>query len=59
MTILFLLRGAFKGLMDLGDWSVEASIMRAYNRIGLKGGSRSAEEVLTTIKRQENNAPSS
>jgi hypothetical protein len=29
MTILFLFRGAFKGLRDLGDWFVEASIARS------------------------------
>jgi len=45
MTILFLFRGALRGLIDLGDWSVEVSIAKFYNRIGLKGGSRSAEKV--------------
>jgi hypothetical protein len=44
MTILFLFRGALRGLIDLGDWSVEVSIAKFYSRIGLKGGSRSAEK---------------
>jgi len=50
MTILFLFRGALRGLTDLGDWSVEVSIAKFYNRIGLKGGSRSAEKLLTSFR---------
>ena len=51
MTILFLFRGALRGLIDLGDWSVEVSIAKFYNRIGLKGGSRSAEKVADEVWR--------
>jgi hypothetical protein len=51
MTILFLFRGALRGLIDLGDWSVEVSIAKFYSRIGLKGGSRSAEKVADELWR--------
>jgi predicted DNA-binding WGR domain protein len=45
--------------MDLGDWSIGASIVRSYDRIGLKGGSRPAEECADNHQEAENNASSS
>jgi hypothetical protein len=49
MTILFLFRGTLRGLIDLGDWSVEVSIVKLfYNRIGLKGVDQGRPKKLLT-----------